>query len=83
MKCLNECLQSTLSCESKECRHWINYEEDYNCSIYSAEVHGPMTLEETSKRMGMSLVRVKQIEDSAINKLKKKNLALIKELLHE
>jgi hypothetical protein len=83
MKCLQECRETTLSCANKECRHWIDYDRDYNCSIHAAEVHGPMTLDQVSKRMGMTLVRVKQIEDSALNKLKKRNSSLIKELLHE
>lgn len=83
MKCLDECRDSQLSCLNEKCRHWINYDEDYNCSIYSAEVHGPMTLDDVSKRLGMSLVRVKQIEDAALIKLKKRNNELIKELLHE
>ena len=61
----------------------MDYERDLNCSIYAAQTHGPMTLDEVSKRMGMSLVRVKQIEQSALVKLKKRNNKLIKELLHE
>lgn len=83
MKCLTECRKSETACNNKECRHWIDYGQDLNCSIQSADIHGPMTLEEVSKRLGMSLVRVKQIEEAALNKLKKRNSVLIKELLHE
>lgn len=83
MKCLNECVENNLSCENKECRHWMEYDRDLNCSIYAADTHGAMTLDEVSKRMGMSLVRVKQIEQAALVKLKKRNSKLIKELLHE
>jgi hypothetical protein len=42
-----------------------------------------MTLDEISKRLGMSLVRVKQIEKAALIKLKKRNNGLTKDLLHE
>jgi hypothetical protein len=83
MKCLSECRKSETACQSKECRHWIKYENDLNCSINSAELHGPMTLDEISKRLGMSLVRVKQIEKAALIKLKKRNNGLTKDLLHE
>ena len=82
-KCKNECQESGLSCENKECRYWVNYEQDLNCSLVSVENHGPMTLDEISKRMGISLVRIKQIEESALIKIKKRNRELIKELLHE
>lgn len=42
-----------------------------------------MTLDDVSKRLGLSLVRIKQIEEAALNKVKKRNNQLIKELLHE
>lgn len=83
MNCLNECRKSELACEQKECRHWIEYAGDLNCSVHSAELHGPMTLEEVSKRLGLSLVRIKQIEEAALLKLKKRNTNLISDLLHE
>jgi len=43
-----------------------------NCSIISADAHGPMTLEDVADRIGLSLVRVKQIEEAALVKLKKR-----------
>ena len=82
-KCKNECLDSGLSCNKKACKHWIEYDQDLNCSLISIDAHGAMTLDEISKRMGLSLVRIKQIEEAALNKVKKRNQELIKELLHE
>jgi hypothetical protein len=82
-KCKNECLESGLSCEKKTCKHWIEYDQDLNCSLVSIDAHGPMTLDEISKRMGLSLVRIKQIEEAALIKVRKRNQELIKELLHE
>lgn len=82
-KCTRECKRSEKPCDQNECRNWMNYREDLNCSLIAAERHGPMTLEEVSKRLGLSLVRIKQIEEAALNKLKKRNNTLIKELLHE
>ena len=83
MKCLSECRKNESACTNRECRHWIDYGQDLNCSIHSADLHGPMTLDEVSKRMGMSLVRVKQIEQAALDKLKKRNKVLTKDMLHE
>lgn len=82
-KCQEECINEALSCENKNCRHWIEYDQDYNCSLIAISKNGAMTLDEISKRLGLSLVRIKQIEEAAINKVKKRNGQLIKELLHE
>ena len=62
-----------MSCpiENSDCRHWINYEDDSNCTLIAVENQdgGKMTLREVSDRLGVSFVRVKQIEDSTIKKL--------------
>lgn len=83
MKCVKECKKNESSCVNKECRHWIDYPLDLNCSVVSADLNGPMTLEEVSKRLNLSLVRVKQIEEAALIKLKKRDNGLTKDLLHE
>jgi DNA-directed RNA polymerase sigma subunit (sigma70/sigma32) len=57
----------------------MDYKDDLNCSVIAAEDHGPMTLEEVSKRIGLTLVRVKQIEDAAMNKMKKRILPILHE----
>mgnify|MGYP003113470916 CR=1 FL=1 len=59
-------------CQNKECRQWIDYSEDDNCVLVAVEKHGKMTLRECAKRLGVSYVRVKQIEDKAVKKLVKK-----------
>lgn len=82
-RCREECISEALSCENKNCRHWIEYDQDYNCSLIAIGKNGAMTLDEISKRLGLSLVRIKQIEEAALNKVKKRNNQLIKELLHE
>lgn len=53
-------------------RCWIDYPEDDNCIYKSIKTHGPMTLDEVSKRLGISLVRVAQIEKQALKKLSKR-----------
>ena len=78
MSCKQECVDSSVCCEATKCRHWIDFDEDLNCSLVSAD-KGPLTLDEISRRLGMSLVRVKQIEDKALVKLKKR----VAKTLHE
>lgn len=78
MKCLDICKKNNTACEKKECRMWIDCIEEYNCIGETIRQHGNLTLRETSERLGISFVRVKQIEDKALKKIKK---LLIKEVL--
>jgi hypothetical protein len=78
-QCTKKCLNENLSCSNKECRNWINYSDDLNCSVIAAEAHGPMTLEEVAKRLDISLVRVMQIENGALIKMKKRMPQLLNE----
>ena len=55
-----------------EDRSWIDYPEDENSIYVAIRKHGSMTLEEVAKRLGISLVRVSQIEKQAIKKLSKR-----------
>jgi|TARA_Y100000310_G_scaffold338426_1_gene428055 DNA-directed RNA polymerase sigma subunit (sigma70/sigma32) len=69
--CAKECYLAKTSCKNRECRLFIEYEEDLNCTILAVKKHGPMTLEEIGKRHGVSTVRIKQIVDATLLKLKK------------
>ena len=53
-------------------RCWIDYPEDDNCVHVSIAKHGSLTLDEISKRIGVSLVRVSQIEKASLTKLSKR-----------
>ena len=65
---------------SEKCKHcggnrdrcWIDYPEDNNCIYVSIRKHGQMTLDQISKRLGVSLVRISQIEKHALGKLYKR-----------
>lgn len=46
---------------SNDCRYWINYKEEENCSLISIDKNGPMNIREIGKRLGISYVRVHQI----------------------
>lgn len=70
-ECARECYLATVACENSTCRLHIEYEEDLNCTLVAVHKHGPMTLEEIGKRHHVSTVRIKQIVDSVLSKLKK------------
>jgi len=70
-ECATDCYLARVACENKECRLSIEYEEDLNCTLVALQKHGPMTLEEIGKRHQISTVRVKQIVDATLLKLKK------------
>jgi hypothetical protein len=68
--CIEACQTLDESCPNKECKFWINYEDDLNCANIAIEKNGSMTLREVAKRVGCSFVRVKQIEDESLEKIK-------------
>lgn len=70
LKCSRHHLKHEEPCENSTCRHWISYEDEQNCSLISIYENGPMTLRDIAERMGVSFARVKQIQDSALQKLK-------------
>ena len=74
-KCCNCCVANNVGCPIEDCKYWINYEGDLNCTLIAVEKNGPMTLREVSERLGISFVRVKQIQDASL----KKFMALINE----
>ncbi len=51
---------------------WIDFEDDCNCSLISIYKHGALTLEQVGERIGVSFVRVRQIEQLAMEKVKKR-----------
>ena len=69
-KCLETCKHLNVECPVNECRHWIDYPKDLNCVLESINNNGPMTLREVGDRLGLSYVRVKQIEDKLLKKIK-------------
>ena len=74
--CVKECYVTRTCCQNQECRLHIEFEEDLNCTMIAVKKHGPMTLEEIGRRHHISTVRVKQIVDATLHKLKK---TLVKE----
>jgi len=71
-ECTKKCVANKKQCGEKSCRAWINYKKDFNCSNVAIARNGNMTLAEIAKRLNLSIVRIKQIQDKALQKLQKK-----------
>ena len=71
-ECAKVLMEYDVSCPCKECRLWIDYKQDSNCTLIAVKNKKTMTLREVADRMGISFVRVKQIQDIAYSKLIKK-----------
>ena len=71
ISCLKKCRELKVSCPVKDCKMWIKYEKDLNCCLETVEKNGNLTLREIAERIGVSFVRIKQIQDKALKKLNK------------
>ena len=71
LSCLKVCVEKNVSCPNTDCRLWIDHEQEYNCVNETIYQNERLTLREVAERLNISFVRVKQIEDKAINKIKK------------
>ena len=67
--CLKVCKDLNTPCPIKECTYYIKYKDDLNCTFEAIEKNGQMTLREVAKRLGVSFVRIKQIQDKAVKKI--------------
>ena len=72
VSCARSCLKDNVSCTQTSCRYWIEYTGEQNCSLISIYLNGAMTLKQVGERLGLSLVRIKQIESETLKKIKKK-----------
>lgn len=70
MNCDEICEKTNTPCNISDCRNYIDYKDDLNCVLVCTRKNGPLTLEEVSKRLGVSYVRIKQIEEKAMSKIK-------------
>ncbi len=69
--CTKKCLEYNVPCpaENSDCRMWMDYEGDFNCVHASVVKHGRMTLREIADRLGVSYVRICQIESATKKKM--------------
>jgi len=68
-RCLRTCKDMNVACPIEECRYWVSYPSEHNCTFESVDKNGNMTLREVADRLKVSFVRVKQIEDKALKKI--------------
>ena len=74
-KCFDIYEKYNLPCDEKACRRWVDYPEDLNCSVICANKNDTgLVLRDVAERMGVTYVRVQQIEKAALTKLKKKGI---------
>ena len=72
--CVDKCVAQKKKCKKTQCRKWIDYGDDLNCTVVAVKKNGSMTLQEVAKRLKYSHVRISQIEKVALRKLQKKFL---------
>lgn len=72
--CSRQCIKLETGCPHTDCRMWIDFKNDFNCTLISIYNNGPMTLRQIAERSGISFARVKQIETKALLKIKNTNI---------
>ena len=72
-ECVKKCKEYDISCPNTGCEMWMNHEEDLNCCLVAVDNNpGGMTLQSVGDRLGITCVRVHQIEKKAVQKMKKR-----------
>ena len=71
-KCAELCQELNVSCPNAECRMYLDHEDDLNCALIAVDKKGAMTLRDIAPRLGVSFVRIKQIEDKVLQKMRKR-----------
>ena len=86
MKCIKKCREARKACKEQDCRMWGDYPADLNCTYEVVAKNNSLSLRDVAKRLGISFVRVKQLEDKALDKLLKalrKDTSLSEDYLRE
>ena len=69
MNCYDECKIKKQHCQVKDCRLWINYPKDLNCTEIAVQKNDKLVFREIGNRLKLTPSRVKQIESGALKKL--------------
>jgi hypothetical protein len=70
-KCSQKCVELETECPNTDCRYWVDHHQSLNCCFVAIENNGEMDLRTVGDIMGVSFVRIKQIQDKAISKINK------------
>lgn len=68
MKCYQQHEKKELCCNNKSCRMWIKASEHQNCTLIASK-KGPMSLQQIGEILGVTRMRICQIEKKVIEKL--------------
>ena len=68
MKCFQLHDKEQVCCNNTACRMWINCKENQNCTLIASK-KGPMSLQEIGDILGVTRMRICQIEKKVIEKL--------------
>ncbi len=71
LECSRKCIELKVDCPNTDCKHWIQFSKENNCSLISVNRNGSMTLRQIAERLQLSFARIKQIETKALSKIKK------------
>lgn len=66
--CFNVVSNNDVVCQRKNCRQWLSYDEAKNCALIAAKKEH--TFESISTIFGCSRMRIYQIQQKVINRLK-------------
>ena len=70
-KCSQKCKELDTECPNTDCRYWVEHQASLNCCFIAIEQNGEMDLRTVGDIMGVSFVRIKQIQDKAVSKVNK------------
>jgi hypothetical protein len=70
-KCSLKCVELNTECPNTDCRYWVEHQSSLNCTFIAVDKNGEMDLRTVGDIMGVSFVRIKQIQDKAVLKVNK------------
>lgn len=70
-KCSLKCIELKTECPNTDCRYYVEHQNSLNCTFIAIEQNGEMDLRTIGDIMGVSFVRIKQIQDKAVQKVNK------------
>lgn len=68
--CRRACEELETSCPCEDCRLWIDYDDDLNCTYVAISKHGDMRLREVAERLHFTPARISQLEKKAVNHIR-------------
>lgn len=70
-RCSLKCIELQTECPNTDCRYWVEHQNSLNCTFIAIDNNGEMDLRTIGDIMGVSFVRIKQIQDKAVQKVNK------------